>query len=112
MRTFLKALLIVPLALLIVLFAVANRQSVRLSLDPASRDVSVFAFDAPLFAVILAALATGILVGGFATWLAQGKHRKAKRLLAKETEQLRAESATLRSMVTDEALAALPSRRS
>jgi hypothetical protein len=37
MKTFLKALILVPLALLVVLLAIANRGPVRLSLDPCSR---------------------------------------------------------------------------
>jgi uncharacterized integral membrane protein len=111
MRALLKALIIVPLALGIILFAVANRQVVRLSLDPLSRDTPLYTFDAPLFLVVLAALALGILVGGAAAWLAQGKHRRAKRLLAKEAEKLRAEAETLRAMSRDgTALAALPAR--
>ncbi len=111
MRTLLKALFIVPLALAIILFAVANRQMVSLSLDPLSRDAPLYSLDAPLFAVILAALALGILVGGCAAWLAQGKNRKARRQLAKEAERLRAEAETLRSMSRDAvALAALPAR--
>ena len=110
MRTFIKTLLIVPLALLIVLFTVANRQIVRLSLDPLSRDVPLYTFDTPLFAVVLAALVLGVLVGGFASWLAQGKHRKAKRMLGKEAARLRAEAETLRGMATNAALTSLPSR--
>jgi uncharacterized integral membrane protein len=110
-RALLKALFIVPLALGIILFAVANRQVVKLSLDPLSRDVPQFTFDAPLFAVVLVAVAIGVLIGGFAAWLAQGKHRKAKRLLAKEAERLRTEAETLRAMSRDAtALAALPAR--
>ncbi|MGL4728416.1 MAG: LapA family protein [Bosea sp. (in: a-proteobacteria)] len=111
MRALLKALFIVPLALGIILFAVANRQVVRLSLDPLSRDAPQYTFDAPLFAVIMTALAVGILVGGFATWLAQSKHRKAKRQLAKEAERLRTEAEALRAMSRDAtALATLPAR--
>jgi uncharacterized integral membrane protein len=116
MRIFLKALFFVPLALLLVLFAVANRQSVRLSLDPVSRDAPLYAFDVPLFAIVLATLALGILVGGAATWLAQGKNRKAKRQLGKEAARLRSEAATLRSTLDDSmgrtgAAIALTSRR-
>ncbi len=111
MRALLKALFIVPLALAIVLLAVANRQIVRVSLDPLSRDAPQLSYDVPLFAVVLGALALGILVGGAAAWLAQAKHRKAKRQLAKETEKLRAETEALRAMARDAAaLAALPAR--
>ncbi len=112
MRIFLKALIFVPLALCLVLFAVANRQMVRLSLDPVSRDAPLLAYDVPLFAVILGALGLGILVGGAAAWLAQGKNRKAKRQLGKEAAQLRAEAETLRSMARDGGNLTLLSARS
>ncbi|WP_186418286.1 LapA family protein [Bosea sp. CS1GBMeth4] len=110
MKAFFKALVLVPVALLVVLFAVANRGAVRVSLDPISRDAPALAFDLPLFAVVLAALAVGILIGGFASWLAQGKHRKAARLNRREAEKLRSEAQSLRAAVPDSALPALTNR--
>lgn len=111
MKSFFKALVLVPVALAIVLFAVANRAPVRVSFDPISRDAPVFAFDIPLFAVVLAALAIGVLIGGFASWLAQGKHRKAARRNRREVETLRSETQMLRSAVPDSALPALTNGR-
>lgn len=110
MKAFFKALVLVPVALLVVLFAVANRGPVRVSLDPISRDAPALAFDLPLFAVVLAALAVGILIGGFASWLAQGKHRKAARFNRREAEKLRSEAQSLRAAVPDLALPALTNR--
>lgn len=110
MKAFFKALVLVPVALVVVLFSVANRAPVRLSLDPISRDAPALAFDLPLFAVVLAALAIGILIGGFASWLAQGKHRKAARVNRREAEKLRSEAQSLRAAVPDSALPALTNR--
>lgn len=62
-------------ALIAALLAVANRASVTVSFDPlppASEGLSV---TAPLFLVIFAAMFCGILMGGFAVWLAQRKSR-------------------------------------
>lgn len=111
MRAFLKILILLPVALAVVLFSIANRQTVRLSLDPFSRDAPTVAFDAPLFALALAALALGILIGGFATWVGQRKHRKAKRVLGREADRLRVEAEALRAQARDSTLAALPARR-
>lgn len=111
MRSFLKALILVPIALAIVLFSVANRAPVRVSLDPISRDAPVLAYDLPLFAVVLAALAIGVLIGGLASWLAQGKHRKAARRNRREVEALRSQTQALRSAVPDSALPALTNGR-
>ncbi len=111
MKTVFKALVLVPIALVVVLFSVANRASVRVSFDPISRDVPVLAFDVPLFAVVLAALAVGVLIGGFASWLTQGKHRKAARRNRREAEALRSETQMLRAVVPDSALPALTNGR-
>lgn len=110
MKAFFKALVLVPVALIVVLFSVANRAPVRVSFDPISRDAPAFAFDLPLFAVILAAIAVGILIGGFASWLAQGRHRKAARINRREAEKLRNEAQSLRAAVPDSALPALTNR--
>jgi uncharacterized integral membrane protein len=111
MKSFFKALILVPIALLVVLFSVANRAPVRVSFDPISRDAPLFAFDIPLFAVVLAAIAAGVMIGGLASWLAQGKHRKAARRNRREAETLRGEAQMLRAAVPDSALPALTSGR-
>nr|WP_210277671.1 LapA family protein [Microvirga lupini] len=92
-----KALILLPVAILIVLLAVANRAPVTLSLDPFSQEAPEFAFQLPLFAVIFAAVMLGVLIGGTATWLAQGKNRKSRRQLRRETRQLRYETERLKA---------------
>ena len=79
MIRFLKALILLPVAILVVLLAVANRAPVTLSLDPFSQDAPEFATQLPLFAVIFAAVMLGVVIGGVASWLAQGKNRKSRR---------------------------------
>lgn len=111
MKAFFKALVLVPVALVIVLFSVANRGPVRVSLDPFSRDLPMLSYELPLFAVVLAAIAVGVLVGGLASWIAQGKHRKAARRNRREAEALRSETQALRSAVPDSALPALTNGR-
>ena len=111
MKSFFKILILVPVALAIVLFSVANRGPVRVSFDPISRDAPVLAYDVPLFAIVLAAIAVGVLIGGFASWLAQGKHRRAARRNRREAESLRSETQMLRAAVPDSALPALTSGR-
>lgn len=106
MKTILKALILVPIALAIVLFSVANRASVQVSLDPIS-DAPQLAYNMPLFAVVLVSIAAGVLIGGLASWIAQGKHRKAARRNRREVEALRSETQSLRAAVPDSALPAL-----
>ena len=97
MIRFLKALILLPVAILIVLLAVANRAPVTLSLDPFSQDAPEFATQLPLFAVIFAAVMLGVVIGGAASWLAQGKNRKSRRELRRETRQLRYETERLKA---------------
>ena len=111
MKAFFKALVLVPIALLIVLFSIANRGPVRISLDPFSRDLPTLSYEIPLFLVVLAAIFLGVLVGGLASWLAQGKQRKAARRSRREVEVLRSETQALRSAVPDSALPALTDGR-
>ncbi|WP_262030079.1 LapA family protein [Microvirga sp. Mcv34] len=97
MIRFLKALILLPVAILVVLLAVANRAPVTLSLDPFSQDAPEFATQLPLFAVIFAAVMLGVIIGGTASWLAQGKHRKSRRQLRRETRELRYETERLKT---------------
>lgn len=97
MIRFLKALVLLPIAILVVLLAVANRGPVTLSLDPFSQEAPEFAAQVPLFLVIFGAVAVGVLIGGIATWLAQGKHRRARRQYKREVSRLRDEAERLRS---------------
>lgn len=81
LRTFLKSLILVPIALVLILFAVANRQWTAVSLDPFSADAPALAVHLPLFLAILLALMGGVIVGGVAAWLGQRKWRRAARRL-------------------------------
>ncbi|KLK94174.1 GMP synthase [Microvirga vignae] len=113
MIRFLKALILLPIAILVILLAVANRAPVTLSLDPFSKEAPEFATQLPLFAVIFAAVMVGVVIGGTASWLAQGKARKARRRYRREADQLRHETERLRSQNAAAGLpATLPSPQS
>jgi uncharacterized integral membrane protein len=113
MRQFLKALILLPIAIVVVLFAVANRAPVTVSFDPFSRPAPMFSTTLPLFAVILAAVMVGVLIGGVASWLAQSKHRRLERRYRREARRLRDERERLRERPGSAhvpALASEPSR--
>ena len=95
-RKTVTVLVLVPLGLLIVLFAVANRQKVAISLDPFSSDAPALAANLPLFLVILGTLIAGVIIGGGAAWLRQARWRRRARRLEFETRRLRAENETLK----------------
>jgi uncharacterized integral membrane protein len=90
-RKIVTAIILVPLAAVIITFAVANRQAVTVSLDPFSAASPAYAATLPLFAVIFAVLILGVIVGGIAAWIGQSKWRRRARLLDHDVRKLHAE---------------------
>ncbi len=99
LRKFVWLFVIFPAGVVLVAFALANRHAVRLNLDPFSSENPFMALDAPFFLFLLAALITGLLLGGFVTWLGQGKWRKEARNRARESKALRAQAEQLNSQL-------------
>ena len=97
MAAILRLLVFAPVAVIVVLLAMANRTPVRLSLDPLGGDA--WTIQLPLFAAAIGALMLGILIGGVATWLGQGKYRRAARESAREAQAAQSEVDRLRTMV-------------
>ena len=105
LRKIIAALIVIPAALLVVLFAVANRAPVRVSLDPFASDPPLFAASLPLFVLLLLVLIAGVMIGGIAAWMRQSRWRRRARRLSAELKRARAETETLRRQVE----AAMPS---
>ena len=98
MIRFAKMVVIVAVAIVLLLFAFANRQFVEVSFDPfGSRGNAAFAISVPLFAVAIACAMLGVIAGAFATWLSQGRHRRAARHHRAEAEKWRAQAEALRA---------------
>ncbi len=95
-RKIVTAIIVVPLAVVIVAFAVANRQTVTVSFDPFSAASPAYAATLPLFVIIFAVLILGVLIGGIAAWIRQGKWRRAARRLDGEVRALHDEMETIR----------------
>jgi uncharacterized integral membrane protein len=100
MRKFFTALIVIPLGLLFVVFAVANRHLVTVSFDPFnSRDPSVGA-SMPLFVVIIGVAILGVVAGGTATWFRQRHWRQAARRHEADAKQVREQLVELRAGIT------------
>jgi len=97
MKGFLKLLVLVPLAALATLFAVINRHMVEVTFDPLDWTGLGQVVSVPLFLVIFATLAFGVVLGGSAVWLTQGRHRRAARVHAREAARHREELDRLRA---------------
>jgi uncharacterized integral membrane protein len=94
LRRVVSILIVVPLAIVIVAFAVANRQSVTVSFDPFASPA--YATTVPLFVLIFALLILGVLVGGVAAWIRQGRWRRTARRLDGEIRTLHQEMDAIR----------------
>ena len=77
-----------PLAVVLIVFAVANRQAVRLSLDPTAPDAPLYAVEVPLFVALFLALILGVMIGGTAMWFSQSAHRRQAREKQAEARRL------------------------
>jgi len=95
LRKIVTAIIVVPLAIVIVAFAVANREAVTVSFDPFSSTAPAYAATLPLFAVLFVVLILGVIVGGIAAWLGQAKWRRNARRLEAEVRSLHQDVAML-----------------
>jgi len=96
LRKIVSFLILAPLALAIVLFAVSNRAPVLLGFDPFGAQPPMFAYPMPLFLALLAALIAGVIVGGAAARSRQRKWRRRARRLSGELKIAHTEAAALR----------------
>jgi uncharacterized integral membrane protein len=97
LRRIITAIVVVPLLIVIVAFAVANRQAVTVSFDPFSSVQPAYAVTLPLFVIIFVFLILGVFIGGVASWLRQGAWRRSARRLDAELRALHGEVETLRA---------------
>jgi nitrogen fixation-related uncharacterized protein len=86
---FLLILVFVPLAIVLIALAVANRGLSAFTLDPFNPGNPALTIQLPLFVLLFAALAIGLVIGGAATWLKQGRYRKLARQRGQEVQILR-----------------------
>ncbi len=105
MKAVLRIIIFVPLALIILFFSMANRAPVKIGLDPFSpSDAAAPSIEAPMFMVVLAAMAIGVLAGGVSSWLGHLPVRRAAKVARAEAKKARLEIEKLRQ----QALAQLP----
>jgi uncharacterized integral membrane protein len=97
MRKFFTALVLIPLGLIFIVFAVANRHLVTVSFDPFNSSDPSVSVTLPLFVVIILAAIAGVAAGGTATWFRQHRWRRAARQHEADARQARAQLADLRA---------------
>jgi uncharacterized integral membrane protein len=81
-----------PVAVVLIVFAIANREFVRVSLDPLSPSDPWIALEMPLWALLYAGLFLGLVIGWVGAWVKQRRWRKAAREARSELDRLKARS--------------------
>lgn len=99
MRKFLNAVVLIPLGVIFVVFAVANRHMVTVSFDPFNSSDPALGISLPLFAVIIVVAILGVVAGGAATWFGQRRWRRAARQQEADASDVRAQLADLRASI-------------
>jgi uncharacterized integral membrane protein len=97
MRKFLTGLVLIPLGVIFIVFAVANRHQVTVSFDPFNPSDSTLGVTLPLFVVIIAVAILGVVAGGMATWFRQRHWRRAARRHEADARQARMQLDDVRS---------------
>ncbi|NNE25186.1 MAG: DUF1049 domain-containing protein [Rhizobiales bacterium] len=100
MKRFLSWALGLPVAIILIAFAIANRKSQTVSFDPFSQDAPWLSFDIPLWSLFFAGIFVGLFAGGIAAWLKQGKWRKIARRHRAELDSLRIENERLKQQLS------------
>ena len=108
LRKIVSAVILVPLLFLIVGFAVANRQLVRISFDPFDQSHPAASVTLPLFVLIFVFVIVGVVVGGIASWMRQGPWRRAARRLDAEVRSLHNELEAMRRTPAPPASTSVP----
>ncbi|RXT48628.1 lipopolysaccharide assembly protein LapA domain-containing protein [Bradyrhizobium betae] len=97
MRKFLTALIVIPLGLILVTFAVANRHDVTVSFDPFLANDPALSRTMPLFLLLILVAALGVIAGGCAAWFGQRRWRRAARRHEADARAARVELAGLQA---------------
>ena len=96
LRKIVAAVILIPLAVVIVAFAMANRQVITVSFDPFNAARPAASLSLPLFVLVIGLLIAGVIIGGLAAWLSHGRWRRAARRFEREAQDLRGELASFR----------------
>ncbi len=108
LRKIVAAVIMVPLAIIIIAFAMANRANVTVSFDPFAGVEPAASVTLPLFVLVILLLIAGVVIGGAASWLRQGKWRGTARRVERELQHLRAKLAALESAADNPAIVPEP----
>lgn len=89
MRRFISYFLLFVTGLLLLIFLVANRQPVKISMDPVNTaDPAFYIGPMPMFWALVVTLTVGFIMGLIAMWMSHGKTRQQARERKAEIRRL------------------------
>lgn len=97
MWRFLKLLVLLVIACIVVFVALANVQPVELSFDPTGMLLKDIRLKAPLFMVLFGFVILGVIIGGIGSWFAHTPLRRKKTYYKREMEKAKSELERVRS---------------
>ena len=97
MRKFFSALVLIPVGVIFLVFAVANRRLVTVSFDPYNAADPSIGVTLPLFVVLIVVAILGVVAGSAATWFRQRHWRRAARQHEAEAAEARTRLAELQA---------------
>ena len=103
LRKIVNALILLPLGLIFIVFAVANRHLVTVSFDPFNSSDPAIGLSLPLFVVVVLMAMLGVIAGGVATWFGQRRWRVAARRYEADAHEVRMQLASLQQRVAADA---------
>ncbi len=84
LKKIVNLVVLVPIGIVLIVLSVANRQPVRMALNPFRPEDTLLSATAPFFVFLFLALILGMILGAVATWVSQHKYRKRARVEATE----------------------------
>ncbi len=88
-----------PVGVILATLMVINRHNVGFIYNPFAPREFAQKIEMPFFFYLLGALIVGTIIGGMATWFAQGRWRKAARKRSREAHELRKKADDLMQQV-------------
>ncbi len=79
LNRFVTIVVLIPLAVVLIALAVANRAPTEFTLDPFNPGNPALTVSAPLFVYLFLALVLGLILGSVATWFRQRRYRRIAR---------------------------------
>lgn len=91
-KKIIRVVIFIPIAIVLILLSIANRQSVTLAFNPFDPRDQVLSVSAPFFVYLFIALMLGMIIGSMLTWFSQGKYRERARQTAAESQRWHSEA--------------------